>query len=76
MPEKSTCRKYSCPKLKLSRLLLDNLFQIFVQNLPTLEELNSKKHTPSPTVWFLRNYGIAQNSRCGIAQNLSFVKAE
>ena len=31
-------------------------------------ELNSKKHTPSPTIWFLRN--------CGIAQNLSFAKAE
>ena len=30
--------------------------------------LNSKKHTPSPTVWFLRN--------CGIAQNFSFAKAE
>ena len=33
-----------------------------------LPELNSKNHTPSPTVWFLRN--------CGIAQNLSFAKAE
>ena len=31
-------------------------------------ELNSKQHTPSPTVWVLRN--------CGIAQNLSFAKAE
>ena len=31
-------------------------------------KLNSKKHTPSPTVWVLRN--------CGIAQNLSFAKAE
>ena len=30
-------------------------------------ELNSKKHTPSPTVLVLRN--------CGIAQNLSFAKA-
>ena len=39
-------------------------------------ELNSKKHTPSPTVWFLRNCGIAQNYSCGIAQNLSFAKAE
>ena len=31
-------------------------------------ELNSKKHTPSPTVWFLRNCGIAQNSSCGICK--------
>ena len=31
-------------------------------------ELNSKKHTPSPFVWVLRN--------CWIAQNLSFAKAE
>ena len=76
MPEESTFRKYACPKLKLSRLLLDNLFRILVQNLPALEELNSKKHTPSPTVWFLRNCGIAQKSSCGIAQNLSFAKAE
>ena len=76
MPEECTFRKYACPKLKLSRLLLDNLFWILVQNLPALEELNSKKHTPSPTVWFLRNCGIAQNSSYGIAQNLSFGKAE
>ena len=61
-----TFRKYACPKLKLSRLLLDNLFRILEQNLPALEELNSKKHTPSPIVWFLRN--------CGIEQNLSFAK--
>ena len=27
-------------------------------------ELNSKKHTPSPTVWFLRNCRITQNSCC------------
>ena len=39
-------------------------------------ELNSKKHTPSPTVWFLRNCGFPQNSCCGIAQNLSFTKTE
>ena len=39
-------------------------------------ELNSKKHTPSPTVWFLRNCRIAQNSSCGIVQNLSFARAE
>ena len=39
-------------------------------------ELNSKKHTPSSTVWVLRNCGITQNSSCGIAQNLSFAKAE
>jgi len=31
-------------------------------------ELNSKKHTPSPTILFLGN--------CGIGQNLSFAKAE
>ena len=41
-----------------------------------LPELNYKKHTPSPTVWFLRNCGIAQNSSCRIAQNLSFAKTE
>ena len=76
MPEESTFRKYACPKLKLSRLLLDNLFRILVQNLSALEELNSRKHTPSPTVWFLRNCGIAQNSSCRIAQNLSFAKTE
>ena len=76
MPEKSTLRKYACPKLKLSRLLLDNLFRILVQNLSALEELNSRKHTPSPTVWFLRNCVIAQNSSCRIAQNLSFAKTE
>ena len=76
MPEESTFRKYACPKLKLSRLLLDNLFRILVQNLSALEELNSRKHTPSPTVWFLRNCGIAQNSSCRIAQNLSFSKTE
>ena len=70
----STFRKYACPKLKLSRLLLNNLFRILVQNLPALEELNSKKHTPSPTVWFLRNCGIAQNSSC--RTNLSFAKTE
>ena len=63
MPEESTFRKYACPKLKLSRLILDNLFRILVQNLPALEESNSKKHTPSPPVFF-----------CGIAQNLSFAK--
>ena len=74
MPEESTLRKYACPKLKLSRLLLDNLFRILVQNLPALEELNSKKHTPSPIVWFLRNCGIAQNISCRIVQNLSFAK--
>ena len=66
MPEESTFRKYACPKLKLSRLVLDNLFRILVQNLPALGKLNSKKHTPSPTVWFLRN--------CRIAQNLSLQK--
>ena len=32
MPEESTFRKYACPKLKLSRLLLDNLFRILVRN--------------------------------------------
>ena len=68
MPEESTFRKYVCPKLKLSKLLLDNLFWILVQNLSALEELNSKIHTPSPTVWFLRNCGISQNSSCRIAQ--------
>ena len=45
MPEESTFRKYECPKLKLSRLLQDNLFRFLVRN-------------------------------CGIAQNLSFAKAE
>ena len=47
MPEESTFRKYACPKLKLSRLLLDNLFWILVQNLPALEELkNTHRHQP------------------------------
>ena len=63
-----------CAKKKLSRLLLDNLFRILVQKLPALEELNSKKRTPSPTVWFLWNCGIAQNVSCRIAQNLRFAK--
>ena len=68
MPEESTFRKYACPKRKLSRLLLDNLFRILVQNLPVLEELNSMKRT--------LYCGIAQNSSCRIAQNLSFAKEE
>ena len=76
MPEESTFRKYACPKLKLSRLLLDNMFRILLQNLSALEELNSRKHTPSPCVWFLQNCGIAKNSSCRIAQNLSFAKTE
>ena len=42
MPEESTFRKYACPKLKLSRLLLDNLFWIMVQNLPALENTRSE----------------------------------
>ena len=37
MPEESTFRKYACPKLKLSRLLLDNLFRILVRNCAKLE---------------------------------------
>ena len=41
MPEESSFRKYACPKLKLSRLLLDNLFRILVQNLSALEELKN-----------------------------------
>ena len=32
MPEESPFRKYACSKLKLSRLLLDNLFRILVRN--------------------------------------------
>ena len=36
----------------------------------------SRKHTPSPIVWFLQNCGIAQNSSCRIVQNLSFAKTE
>ena len=79
MPEESTFRKYECPKLKLSRNLWDSLFLTVIGQLcksdhrktfqnKILPELNYKKHTPSPTVWFLRN--------CGIAQNLSFAKAE
>ena len=43
---------------KISRLLLDNLFRILVQNLPALEELNSKKHLKQPFDF------------CEIAQNL------
>ena len=88
MPEESTFRKYACPKLKLPRKLLDLnssslslVNYVKVTNRETfqnkiLPELNSKKHTPSPTVWVLQNCGIAQNSSCGIAQNLSFAKAE
>ena len=88
MPEESTFRKYACPKLKLSRKLWDLnsselslVNYVKVTNRKTFQnkispELNSTKHTPSPTVWFLRNFGIAQNSSCGIAQNLSFAKAE
>ena len=81
MPEESTLRKYACAKLKLSRkrwdvnsswLSLVNYVKVTnyrktFQN-KTFPELNSKKHTPSPTVWVLRN--------CRIAQNLSFAKAE
>ena len=37
MPEESTFRKYACLKLKLSRLLLDNLFRILVRNCAKLE---------------------------------------
>ena len=37
MPEESSLRKYECPKVKLSRLLLDNRFLIFMQNLLALE---------------------------------------
>ena len=65
MPEESTFRKYAFPKLKLSRLLLDNLFRILVQTLPALEELNSKKHTPSPTVDF---YEIAELRKTLVAE--------
>ena len=54
MKESNQCLKNPLlgnPKLKFSRLLLNNLFRILVQNLPALEELNSKKHTiMSPTV--------------------------
>ena len=42
MHEESTFSKYACPKLKLSRLLLDNLFRILVQNLPALESTRSE----------------------------------
>ena len=88
MSEESTFRKYACPKLKLSRKLWDLnssylslVNYVKVTNRNTFQnkifpELNSKKHAPSPTVWFLRNWGIAQNSSCGIVQNLSFARAE
>ena len=65
MPEESTFRKYACLKLKLSRLLLDNLFRILEQNLPALEELNSKKHTPYQSFDF---YEIAELRKTLVAE--------
>ena len=40
MPEESTFRKYACPKLKLLRLLLDNLFWILVRNCGIAQNSN------------------------------------
>jgi len=64
MPEESTFRKCACPKLKLSRRLLDNLFRILVQNLPALEELNSEKRT--------LYCGIAQKRNRAIWREMTF----
>ena len=64
MPEESTFRKYACPKLKLSRLLLDNLFRILEQNLPALEELNSKKHTVTNRLIFTKLRNCAKLEFC------------
>ena len=72
MPEESTFRKYARQKLKLSRLLLNNLFRILVQNLPALEELNSKKHLKQPFDFC----EIAELRKTLVAENLSFTKAE
>ena len=55
-------------KTKIVETLLDNLLRILLQNLPALDELNYKKRT--------LYCGIAQNSSCRIAQNLSFAKTE
>ena len=70
MPEESTFRKYACPKLKLSRLLLDNLFRILGQNLPALEELNSKKHTVTNCFIFtkLRKTLVAELRKTWVSQ--------
>ena len=49
MPEESTFRKYACPKLKLSRLLLDNLFRILVQTFQHWKNWilrNTHRHQP------------------------------
>ena len=75
MPEESTFRKYACPKLKLSRLLLDNLFRILVQNLQTLEELNSKKHTPSTFAKTVKG-NFARNDFCECLRKLLFFRAK
>ena len=64
----STFRKYACPKLILSRLLLDNLFRILVQNLPALEKLNSKKHTPSHLHQPFDFYEIAELRKTLVAE--------
>ena len=42
----------------------------------TVQSVSDFGTKPSSTVWFLRNCGIAQNSSCRIAQNLSFAKTE
>ena len=77
MPEESTFRKYACPKLKLSRLSLYNLFRILVQNLPAMEELNAKKHTPASTVWFyeiaeLRKTWVSEKRNRAILREMTF----
>ena len=78
MPEESTFRKYACTKLKLSKnceiwTLLNWHWSILCKSDQNkiFPELNSKKHKPSPAIWFLRNCGIAQNSsfrKSGIGQ--------
>jgi len=83
MPEESTFRKYACPKLKLSRLLLDNLFQILVQTLPALEntrfesvllaEIDSKSSFKRKTlVAELRKTWVSQKRNRAILREMTF----
>ena len=72
MPEESTFWKYACPKLKLSRQLWDlnsSLLSLvnYVKgtNRKIFPELNSKKHTPSPTIDF---YEIAELPKTWVLQ--------
>ena len=53
MPEESTIRKICMSKTKIVETFTGQSVSDFGTNpSSTLEELNSKKHTPSPTVDF------------------------